>query len=68
MFEHVQRGPGKSGQKVALGESELEAEREKLHLLAVNLGLSHPLVLRQSRFLDGIINAKISRETGRLHK
>ncbi|MCR3923293.1 MAG: aspartyl-phosphate phosphatase Spo0E family protein [Firmicutes bacterium] len=33
----------------------LEKERKKLHSLAENLGLSHPVVLSQSRCVDKLI-------------
>lgn len=63
MLKQMKKGLATLGQAFAVSESQLESEREKLHFLALNLGLSHPLVLRQSRFLDRIITAKIVRET-----
>lgn len=34
----------------------LEVERKKLHNLIKHHGLAHPLVIKQSQFLDQIIN------------
>lgn len=33
----------------------LEQERKKLYVLATNLGVSHPNVLKQSKYLDKLV-------------
>ncbi|HZK25012.1 MAG TPA: aspartyl-phosphate phosphatase Spo0E family protein [Oscillospiraceae bacterium] len=44
----------KDGWKEAVA-GELEQERKKLYVLATNLGVSHPTVLKQSRYLDKLV-------------
>jgi hypothetical protein len=36
-------------------ERQIEQERKKLYVLAANLGISHPVVLKQSKYLDKLI-------------